>query len=118
MWPVFRRGGLPLETARTLSRQKIIWGGLYCSQSRYDDAEPLFVSCLEKRSIAKGDSHPDTLSSFNNSLAWLYYNQGRCDDAEPLFVNCLEKSVLGESHPHAVNTQEWLVCIREELLSD
>jgi len=62
--------------------------GLYESQGKYDEAEPLYVECLRMRREVLGDNHPDTLSSMNN-LAVLYKSQGKYDEAEPLYVECL-----------------------------
>jgi hypothetical protein len=72
---------------------------LYKNQGKYDLAEPLYVSCLEKKKTAVGDNHPSTLALMNN-LAGLYYNQGKYDLVEPLHVSCLEKcrTALGDNH--------------------
>ena len=51
---------------------------LYQSQSRYDQAEPLFQETLQLRREVLGSRHSDTLQSMNN-LAELYRNQGRYD---------------------------------------
>ena len=58
---------------------------MYESQGRYDEAEPLYVECLQKKKVVLGENHPSTLSSINN-LAGLYESQGRYDEAEPLYV--------------------------------
>jgi hypothetical protein len=71
---------------------------------------------LEKRRIALGESHPDTLTSENN-LAALYYSQGQYIRAESLFAVCLEKRlvVLGEDHPDTVDTKKYLDLVRRQL---
>ena len=59
--------------------------GLYKSQGKYDEAEPLYVDCLDKTRTALGDRHPSTLTSMNN-LAGLYKRQGRYVEAHRLKV--------------------------------
>ena len=39
---------------------------IYGSQGKYDQAEPLYVECLDLRKAILGASHPDTLISMNN----------------------------------------------------
>lgn len=58
---------------------------LYVSQSRYDEAEPLFRRSLEIREKQLGSYHPDTGTSLGN-LAALFQSQGRYDEAEPLLL--------------------------------
>ena len=67
--------------------------GLYESQGRYSEAEPLYRLALEKRRAVLGEKHPDTLSSVNN-LAGLYRAQGRYSEAEPLYRLALEKQAV------------------------
>ncbi|MEI6444148.1 MAG: tetratricopeptide repeat protein, partial [Nostocales cyanobacterium ELA583] len=57
--------------------------GLYESQERYGDAEPLILQSLDIRKRQLGDDHPDVAESLNN-LAELYRSQGRYGDAELL----------------------------------
>ncbi|NEP09753.1 MAG: tetratricopeptide repeat protein [Symploca sp. SIO2C1] len=74
--------------------------GLYKSQGRYDEAEPLYEQALEidKRSLPK--DHPSLATHLNN-LANLYESQGRYDEAEPLYEQALEidKRSLPKDHP-------------------
>uniref|UniRef100_UPI000A752B74 tetratricopeptide repeat protein n=1 Tax=Geitlerinema sp. PCC 9228 TaxID=111611 RepID=UPI000A752B74 len=74
--------------------------GLYQSQGRYEEAEPLYRQALEMRKRLLGEQHPDVATSLNN-LAELYRSQGRYDEAEPLYRQALEmfKRLLGEQHP-------------------
>ena len=74
--------------------------GLYDSQGRYEDAEPLYLQALEMTRKLLGQEHPYVASSLNN-LAGLYKSQGRYEDAEPLYLQALEiaQAVLGENHP-------------------
>jgi CHAT domain-containing protein len=48
--------------------------GLYESQGRYDQAEPLLRQALEMRKRLLGEQHPSVATSLNN-LAALYWNQ-------------------------------------------
>ncbi|MDK2459800.1 tetratricopeptide repeat protein, partial [Aphanizomenon sp. PH219] len=57
--------------------------GLYESQGRYNDAEPLYLQSLDIRKRQLGDDHPDVASSLNN-LAGLYESQGKYSEAENL----------------------------------
>ena len=50
--------------------------GLYESQGRYTEAEPLYIKALDMRKKLLGAEHPDVASSLNN-LAFLYNAQGR-----------------------------------------
>ena len=38
---------------------------LYDSQGKYDQAEPLYVECLELSKAVLGASHPDTLTTMH-----------------------------------------------------
>jgi tetratricopeptide (TPR) repeat protein len=49
--------------------------GLYKSQGRYSDAEPLYSDALAMRKRLFAGDHPDVATSLNN-LALLYYSQG------------------------------------------
>ena len=57
--------------------------GLYRSQARYEEAEPLYLRALAARERVLGAEHPDTLSSVN-SLAHLYRSQERFEEAAKL----------------------------------
>jgi tetratricopeptide (TPR) repeat protein len=78
---------------------------IYHNQGKYEKAEALYISCLEKRKRMLGEMHISTLKSVNN-LGLLYYDQGDNTRAEPLLVSCLEsrKKVLGENHPDTLYT--------------
>jgi CHAT domain-containing protein/Tfp pilus assembly protein PilF len=77
--------------------------GLYWSQGRFGEAEPLFRRALETRERVLGPEHPGTLGSLNN-LAGLYERQGRYGEAETLKRRGLEASerVLGPEHPQTL----------------
>ena len=47
----------------------------YWDQSRWKEAESLFVQVIETRKRVLGEEHPDTLTSIG-SLALTYWNQG------------------------------------------
>ena len=71
--------------------------GIYVTQGKYAEAEPLY-----KRSLAiLGPEHPDVAASLNN-LAVLYDNQGRYEEAEPLYQRALAvyEEALGPEHPN------------------
>jgi tetratricopeptide (TPR) repeat protein len=70
-----------------------------CLQGRYDEAEPLLHSVLEKRIRLLGEQHLDVATSLSN-LAQLYYLQGRYDEAEPLYCSVLkmDTSLFGEEN--------------------
>ncbi|NEQ70120.1 MAG: CHAT domain-containing protein, partial [Symploca sp. SIO2D2] len=74
--------------------------GLYESQGRYEEAEPLYHQALEMRRRILGQEHRDVASSLNN-LAFLYKSQGRYEEAEPLYRQALEmwRRLLGQEHP-------------------
>jgi len=79
--------------------------GLYRSQGRYNDAEPLLLQSLYIRKRQLGNDHPDVATSLNN-LALLYESQGQYKDAEPLFLQSLDiyKCQLGNDHPHVATS--------------
>ncbi|MFB8788233.1 MAG: tetratricopeptide repeat protein [Potamolinea sp.] len=79
--------------------------GLYNSQGRYTEAEPLYLQALELTKRLLGEDHPDVASSLNN-LAYLYKSQGRYTEAEPLYLQALEltKRLLGEDHPDVASS--------------
>jgi tetratricopeptide (TPR) repeat protein len=78
---------------------------IYHNQGKYGDAEPLYLSCLEKRTRLLGEMHPRTLKS-QHSLGLLYYDWGKYAQAEPLYVSCLKnrKAVLGDDHSDTLFT--------------
>jgi tetratricopeptide (TPR) repeat protein len=79
--------------------------GLYYSQGRYSEAEPLLVQALALKKRLLGEEHPSVASSLNN-LAGLYDSQGRYSEAEPLYEQALalekrllEKNILCRQQP-------------------
>ncbi|SEH98014.1 tetratricopeptide repeat protein [Akkermansia glycaniphila] len=66
----------------------------------YTRALPLFEKALRIREDALGDSHPDTVISYNN-LASLYNCQGDYTRAQPFYEKALQirEDALGECHP-------------------
>jgi tetratricopeptide (TPR) repeat protein len=85
---------------------------LYYSQSRYEEAEPLHLKCLDVSRVKLGEDHPKTLSSMNN-LAMLYKSQGRYEEAESLYLKCLDvmRVKLGEDHPNTLTSMNNLAYI-------
>ncbi|HEY9802257.1 MAG TPA: tetratricopeptide repeat protein [Leptolyngbyaceae cyanobacterium] len=73
--------------------------GLYYSQGRYSQAEPLLIQTLALTRKLLGEEHPDVANSLNN-LAVLYRSQGRYSEAEPLYVQALalKRQLLGEEN--------------------
>ena len=57
--------------------------GLYESQGKYNQAEPLYVECFAKRKELLGYNHPSTLMSLDG-LALLNESQGKYFQAKPL----------------------------------
>jgi tetratricopeptide (TPR) repeat protein len=93
-----RREALPDPTPLATSLNNL--AGLYKSQGRYPEAEPLYRRSLQIREQQLGADHPDTATSLNN-LAALYYSQGRYPEAEPLYRRSLQirEQQLGADHP-------------------
>jgi tetratricopeptide (TPR) repeat protein len=104
--------GLEADLATNLS----YLAGLYDSQGRYSEAEPLYLQALELRKRLLGEDHPAVASSLNN-LAGLYDSQGRYSEAEPLYLQALElaERVLGVNHPSTVTIRENLAILQAEM---
>jgi len=86
--------------------------GLYYSQGKYNEAEPLYQQALALRQKLLNDDHPHVAQSLNN-LAGLYYSQGKYNEAEPLYEQALNicEQRLGVDHPNTIT-----VCDNFELL--
>ncbi|MFO5529333.1 MAG: tetratricopeptide repeat protein, partial [Cuspidothrix sp.] len=78
--------------------------GLYDSQGRYNDAEPLYLQSLDIRKRQVGNDHPDVATSLDN-LALLYYSQENYLKAEDLAQQALVsyQQKLGDEHPNTQN---------------
>ncbi len=74
--------------------------GLYRSQGKYAEAEPLIERSLTIWENQLGEDHPSVATSLNN-LALLYKSQGKYEEAEPLYLRSLAimEKQLGENHP-------------------
>ena len=70
--------------------------GLYFTQGKYPDAEPLLQRSLFIREKSLGSDHPDVAASLHN-LGVLYVVQGKYSDAEPLLQRSLAimEKILG-----------------------
>ncbi len=81
--------------------------GLYDTQGKCEEAEPLFKRSLAIRENALGPDHPDVALSLNN-LAGLYRTQGKYDQAEPLYRRSLPifEKALGPDHPNVATALE------------
>ena len=86
------------EDAHTLDCMNTL-AVLYKYQSRYEEAESLYVKTLEGRRRVLGREHVDTLETMDN-LATLLTAQGRLDEAEPLYreVQATHQRILGADH--------------------
>ncbi|MEP6579873.1 tetratricopeptide repeat protein [Microcoleus vaginatus GB2-A3] len=89
-----------LDVEAELSSSLNYLAGLYESQGRYSEAEPLFLQALEIDRRSLPEDHPSLAIHLNN-LAFLYKSQGRYSEAEPLFLQALEidRRSLPEDHP-------------------
>jgi CHAT domain-containing protein len=74
--------------------------GLYESQGRYAEAEPLYQRTVAIFEKALGPEHPNVGAALNN-LAGLYESQGRYAEAEPLYLHTVAifEKALGADHP-------------------
>jgi tetratricopeptide (TPR) repeat protein len=82
--------------------------GLYYSQGRYGEAEPLYRRALQITEQQLGADHPHTALSLHN-LAGLYYQMNRVAEAKPLITRAVEifDRTLGNDHPDTVNARQW-----------
>jgi len=89
-----------LDVEAALSSSLNYLAGLYQSQGRYSEAEPLYLQALEIDRRSLPEDHPDLASALNN-LAGLYESQGRYSEAEPLYLQAVEiyRRSLPEDHP-------------------
>ena len=109
---IARRESLPDPTPLATSLNNL--AGLYKSQGRYEEAEPLFQRSLQIREQQLGAEHPDTASSLNN-LALLYESQERYEEAEPLLLRSLQikEQQLGVDHPDTATSLNNLALLYE-----
>ncbi|MEG4205016.1 tetratricopeptide repeat protein [Microcoleus sp. Pol7_A1] len=89
-----------LDVELELSSSLNYLAGLYESQGRYSEAEPLYLQAVEIDRRSLPEDHPSLATHLNN-LAALYKSQGRYSEAEPLFLQALEigRRSLPEDHP-------------------
>jgi serine/threonine protein kinase len=82
---------------------------LYDSRGKLWEAESLFPQGLEIRLGDRSEAYLSTATMKHR--AGVYLAQGKLTEAEPLLVEALqiERRVLGEGHPHAVETMLNLV---------
>ena len=78
--------------------------GIYYSQQRYEEAEPISKQALAISSKVLGEEHPDTLVDMHN-LATIYDKLGRYTEAEPIYLTAIagKRRVLGTVHQTTVN---------------
>jgi tetratricopeptide (TPR) repeat protein len=74
--------------------------GLYSSQGRYSEAEPLYQEALAIGRQALPSNHPHLAKALSN-LAELYSSQGRYTEAEPLYQEAvaIDRQSLPPNHP-------------------
>ncbi|KAJ6499503.1 hypothetical protein DFH09DRAFT_1289964 [Mycena vulgaris] len=89
-------------TIKPVFQNEYAW--VYRDSGRFNEAETLDRSVLEKRKQLLGADHPDTLSAMAN-LAATYWELGRYTEAEPLDCSVLEKrkQLLGADHPDTLS---------------
>jgi tetratricopeptide (TPR) repeat protein len=73
------------ETLRSMNNL----AGLYLRQGKYGQAEPLYVTALERRARVLGEQHPDALLSIDN-LASLFARQGKYAQAERVYARAAD----------------------------
>lgn len=78
--------------------------GLYDSQGRYNEAEPLYLQSLDIWKCQLGNDHPHVATNLNN-LALLYESQGKYSEAENLAKQALVicQNRLSNQHPNTQN---------------
>jgi len=103
------------DTAQSLNNL----AGLYRSQGRYGEAEPLYLEALAIRKAELGDRHPDTAGSLFN-LAELYHQTKRHHQALPLIQEAIAIYIpaLGAEHPNTQAAQSWLQAIQQATSSE
>jgi tetratricopeptide (TPR) repeat protein/predicted Ser/Thr protein kinase len=103
--------------AYTEARLLVLEGrsALYSSQSRFGEAESLFLEALDARKRFSGDTHPNTLTVMNN-LALLYQRLGRYEEAEALGRQVLDirTEILGESHSSTLTAVNNLALVYQD----
>jgi tetratricopeptide (TPR) repeat protein len=90
--------------------------GLYRSQGRYSEAEPLFLQALEICRSQLGNDHPHTATSLNN-LASLYYSTDRYAESAAYMEQALEvfERQLGADYPNTKTVRQNLEFIRQAM---
>eukprot|EP01040_Poterioochromonas_malhamensis_P010393 gene10393-11309_t len=89
-----RKSFLGLNDTETLAAANTL-ANIYDDQGKFEEAEPLYVLCLE----VLGLENADTLRTMSN-LGLLYFTLEEYDKAEPLLSQCLAKrrETLGPEH--------------------
>ena len=106
----YLKGAIALQTQfkqeESLANTLNNLAGLYGSQGRYEEAEPLYLQALELRKRLLGDNHPAVATSLNN-LAGLYGSQGRYEKVELLYLQALSilEISLGKEHPNTMTVR-------------
>lgn len=84
----------------------------YCSEGKYDKAEPLFLECIKQSKETFGDDHIETLT-FMHNLANTKYAQGSLDEAENLLSKSLSRcmKIFGVDHRYNLKMMEDLAYV-------
>jgi tetratricopeptide (TPR) repeat protein len=101
-----RKLSLELEEASEERSEKsklisLAWlANVHKDMGHYDEAEQLFLCCLEARERLMGPEHPSTLSTMAD-LGLLYMGKDDSENAESYLTRCLEvrERLLGPEHP-------------------
>jgi tetratricopeptide (TPR) repeat protein len=93
--------------------------GLYDSQGRYSEAEPLYQQALALRQRLLGDDHPAVASTLWH-LGVMRYHQGQVAAAAALLLRALPiyQAKLGDHHPDTQNLKSWLAGVTSALLQE
>lgn len=85
------------------------------SRAKFTEAEPLFQTCLQRRSQALGDSHGDTMRTMM-ALADTLEHLGKYNEAEECLDSCLIRrdEVFGDNHADTLETMYRLSVLLEK----
>jgi tetratricopeptide (TPR) repeat protein len=91
--------------------------GLYESQGKWAEAEPLYDEALAIRRTLFGARPNNGLAASLNNLAGLYESQGKWAEAEPLYDQALAmlEHILAPNHPNIKIVRNNLQSLRQKL---
>ncbi|MFM7887765.1 MAG: tetratricopeptide repeat protein, partial [Pseudanabaena sp.] len=90
--------------------------GLYSSQGKYAEAEPLYQQALALAQELLGDRHPHVAGSLFN-LAALYYSTQRYSEALQSIQLAIQiyQQTIGNEHPTTQSALSWLQAIQNAM---